>query len=1170
MNRCGWVTLFLILILLTGFYRLWADVEILVDDRLANGQTTGIQHGGTFTSEGWKTTDWRDHISYDLGAAVSAGRISFDIKGLTMGPEIWNWEQEHMWHTVLGMWDGDFERYGIQAKFNPFKCQLWLARNENDPYKSGHVTLRVNVNAPTGYDDDPNAFEVVSKRKWNWEPNVTYHFVLEWGHGEMRWTIADSEAIYIDYSSTGEDYAPPHHVLRLGFGDDHVPDYYWMVTPRYLTYSNFKVEAFRDFEPPTVLQFEPGNNSQNVDIDSEIRINFSEPMNKNSVAAGFSVQPAVAGSLVWSGISAYFVPESFFQENTEYRVTLTTNVSDLNGNALAAPLNFSFRTGSANSQSTIGLYDVFELRLQGSETKNAYLDTWVKGRFTGPGKTIEIDGFWDGGNVWKVRMAPTAVGLWNYSITSSDPKISRSGSFECVASANKGFLKKNPERPYTFMYEDGTPFLWKGETSWRAFTNSVPFESRFIPYIDKRVAEGYNAVQAILVSYINGLGFWKNEGGLIFDESSGAKDYDLLNPDYFHWIDKRIEYMVSKDVVPVIFFTWAQELVKFSEDQFKRFERYVISRYAAYNVVWVISGEYDEVYTDNGWSQADIERYGTYAYSIDPYKHPITLHPTGRSSSREFGYQDWLGCVMQQGPYWHDEILKDRIFSKPVINGEYAYSGWHADDDARIGAWEIITAGGFFTAGFYTTFAPDKGGWDLSGNQLQADQLSALFQFMDSVEWWRMEPHDDLVSAGYCLAQPGKEYVIYLRNGGSVALNLKDVGGTLPVEWLNPRDGTYQRTADVTGGGTVNLAAPFSGDAVVHVGQWLAKDVLAPNPPRNLLSTQVTEHSITLAWQAPDVASDGDRANQYQIYRNGQLITAVTMTTFIDTNLKENTEYAYEVFSIDDRQNKSASAATGRYTTLADRVSPQLVRAWLNSATELKVRFSEPVEAQSATQVGNYRIEPAISINRIELAPDQQNITLTTGVHLTGQKYSLMVNNVKDQAKNANTIARDSGIYYTFAAELQISNLKPSHYRVEKLASGDRYYVDRDYVLKDVPARLQNAWWIMTGNDDKETTGENFISFQVNQVVEVLVGFDASIASIPTWLQIWESTGERISTSDDSDFMIYRKVVNAGTVTLGANNGNGTASMYTVLIQAAQQTDIAPPAAPTGISLRAK
>src|SRR4030067_440921 len=85
-------------------------------------------------------------------------------------------------------------------------------------------------------------------------------------------------------------------------------------------------------------------------------------------------------------------------------------------------------------------------------------------------------------------------------------------------------------------------------------------------------------------------------------------------------------------------------------------------------------------------------------YNSDPYDHLITYHPTGRSSCREFGNENWLGFVMQQGPYWHDEILGDRIFNKPVVNGEYAYAGWHEDEDVRKGAWDITTAGGFFTA----------------------------------------------------------------------------------------------------------------------------------------------------------------------------------------------------------------------------------------------------------------------------------------------------------------------------------------------------------------------------------------------------------------------------------------------------------------------------------------
>src|SRR5215510_12710408 len=87
-------------------------------------------------------------------------------------------------------------------------------------------------------------------------------------------------------------------------------------------------------------------------------------------------------------------------------------------------------TSGASQPGPIPKYGIFELPLTATGNyANPYLqmpgdDTsrgFVVGTFTGPGgKTIIIDGFWDGGNSWKIRMAPTVVGDWSYKTSSPD------------------------------------------------------------------------------------------------------------------------------------------------------------------------------------------------------------------------------------------------------------------------------------------------------------------------------------------------------------------------------------------------------------------------------------------------------------------------------------------------------------------------------------------------------------------------------------------------------------------------------------------------------------------------------------------------------------------------------------------------------------------------------
>ena len=89
-----------------------------------------------------------------------------------------------------------------------------------------------------------------------------------------------------------------------------------------------------------------------------------------------------------------------------------------------------------------------------------YLDVDLSATFThsDSGKQITVNGFWDGGNNWKIRFVPTTAGTWTYTTTSNDNQLSgKTGSFEYiepsdtekVANPNyRGFLKVSSNGRY--------------------------------------------------------------------------------------------------------------------------------------------------------------------------------------------------------------------------------------------------------------------------------------------------------------------------------------------------------------------------------------------------------------------------------------------------------------------------------------------------------------------------------------------------------------------------------------------------------------------------------------------------------------------------------------------------------------------------------------------------
>lgn len=80
-----------------------------------------------------------------------------------------------------------------------------------------------------------------------------------------------------------------------------------------------------------------------------------------------------------------------------------------------------------------------------------------------------------------------------------------------------------------------------------------------------------------------------------------------------------------------------------------------------------------------------------------------------------------------------------------------------------------------------------------------------------------MTPRNDLASTQYCLANPGKEYLIYLPDGGEATVDLSAAKTPLAVEWFNPRTGDKRPGDKVDSGAKRPFKAPFEGDAVLYL-----------------------------------------------------------------------------------------------------------------------------------------------------------------------------------------------------------------------------------------------------------------------------------------------------------------------------------------------------------------
>ncbi|WP_424962863.1 Ig-like domain-containing protein [Ekhidna sp.] len=113
-----------------------------------------------------------------------------------------------------------------------------------------------------------------------------------------------------------------------------------------------------DTTAPTVVSISPGDEDTEIGIDAHIEITFSEAIDINSVSdntiqLGWSGSSAIGAEVIVSGNLMTIEPSSDLEGNTEYTLTLTTGITDLEGNGLAATFTSSFTTENLDNEAPV-------------------------------------------------------------------------------------------------------------------------------------------------------------------------------------------------------------------------------------------------------------------------------------------------------------------------------------------------------------------------------------------------------------------------------------------------------------------------------------------------------------------------------------------------------------------------------------------------------------------------------------------------------------------------------------------------------------------------------------------------------------------------------------------------------------------------------------------------
>lgn len=496
------------------------------------------------------------------------------------------------------------------------------------------------------------------------------------------------------------------------------------------------------------------------------------------------------------------------------------------------------------SAAEVPQFSVYEIALQASgKYANPYVDLAAEAVLTEPDGTTTRRAllFWDGGNTWKLRFAPDKPGEWKWTTKSPDKALDgRSGSFVAVASARPGSVRPMKSAPHHFERQDGSPFWFMGDTAWALFTDNAQEKhdrQAAERFLDARAAQGFNVVHSMLLSEAG----WGNRGGLPFDDIGAEK----INPAYWQEVDHRLAYANGKGIVCGLAIAWGD---KRKEEPFawrkfpsvearKRYAQYIAARYAAYDVYFLVAGEWHgEVRTRPAKEEAvrrEFIEIGDALRATDPHGRMIGIHPmTSNGSVREFNAAGWMsfGDYQQNYHNLHARMLESLKFNKPVVNSEYGYflrdqSGDGVPDkdnstsiqSMRHATWDIAMAGGYVVTGFGTTYFGgnrDPGPFDLTAekNRPWESQMGHMKQFFTGLSWWKLQPHDELLrcktprgadtkhlgcvappaTTYWCLAEPGRQYVVYVRGlSEPVDLTLAPNATAAKVRQWNPRTGQF-------------------------------------------------------------------------------------------------------------------------------------------------------------------------------------------------------------------------------------------------------------------------------------------------------------------------------------------------------------------------------------------
>ncbi|WP_025865234.1 DUF5060 domain-containing protein [Prolixibacter bellariivorans] len=260
-----------------------------------------------------------------------------------------------------------------------------------------------------------------------------------------------------------------------------------------------------------------------------------------------------------------------------------------------------------------------------------------------------------------------------------------------------------------------------------------------------------------------------------------------------------------------------------TDAQRKLYYRELVARFGHHPaLVWNLGEENGPAdWTPNGQNDAQRKSMASYLAKIDPYHHPIVIHTHSDNANRDkvlipmLGFKSLDGVSLQMGnPYDVHQVTKkwwqnsDTTQHRWVVTLDEIGPAWKGalpdKNDAQHDTirhqclWGSLMAGGAGVEWYFGYKFPNNDlnceNWRSRENLWKQTKIATDF-FQQYVPFQNMQPADNLIitndrEQSYCLADPGKTYVIYLAEGTTWSrFKVSKAGEIYNISWFNPRTG---------------------------------------------------------------------------------------------------------------------------------------------------------------------------------------------------------------------------------------------------------------------------------------------------------------------------------------------------------------------------------------------